>query len=156
MHRKEAFNEEERQELESVNIRKIRFAARAGGSHSITKHDIPIKTLEQDKQTDCKFLYSVLRKYGLAMKVFGENTIIFHEARYESAAPVFTLQMRIVSGTNTPWQALTPQKYDIPIREAASGHHASWTGSRIKEMNVEARAAGGKAVAANNANKKRR
>lgn len=163
--RKEAFNEEERtKNWESVTIREIasEIAARAGIALYYEADDIPIKTLEQDKQTDCKFLYSVCEKYGLAMKVFGEKIIIFDEARYESAAPVLTLQYEdCIRYTYNSTMAGTYTGAKVRYSDPGSSkrHYVSvGDGSRIKEMNVEADGAEDarrKAVAAlNNANKK--
>lgn len=143
--RKEAFNEEERtKNWESVTIREIasEIAARAGIALYYEADDIPIKTLEQDKQTDCKFLYSVCEKYGLAMKVFGEKIIIFDEARYESAAPVLTLQYEdCIRYTYNSTMAGTYTGAKVRYSDPGSSkrHYVSvGSGSRIKEMNVEA------------------
>ena len=78
--RKEAFNDEERtKNWEEVTVREIaaEIAGRAGIGLHYEADDIPVRALEQDKQTDCKFLYSVCEKYGLAMKVFGDKITHF-------------------------------------------------------------------------------
>ena len=101
--RSEAFNEEERtKNWEDVTVREIaaEIAGRAGLALYYEAEEIPVKSLEQDKQTDCKFLYSVCEKYGLAMKVFAEKIIIFSEAVYEAAAPVTTLRYEDFSQYN--------------------------------------------------------
>mgnify|MGYP003373438685 CR=1 FL=1 len=163
--RKEAFNEEERtKNWEDATVHEIaaEIAERAGIELVYEADEIPVKALEQDKQTDCKFLYSVCEKYGLAMKVFGDKIIIFDEARYEAAPPVLTLR----------FQDFARYAYNSTLAGTYTGAKVSYSdpgsskdhvvtvggGSRIKEINVEADSAEDakrKAVAAlNNANKK--
>lgn len=163
--RSEAFNEEERtKNWEDVTVREIaaEIAGRAGLALYYEAEEIPVKSLEQDKQTDCKFLYSVCEKYGLAMKVFAEKIIIFSEAVYEAAAPVTTLRYEDFSQYN----------YNSSLEGTYTGAKMSYTdpgtgedhivmvggGDRIMEINEEADSAADaqrKAVAElNNANKK--
>ena len=163
--RSEAFNEEERtKNWEDVTVREIaaEIAARAGIELYYEADEIPIKAMEQDKQTDCKFLYSVCEKYGLAMKVFSEKIVIFDEALYEAAAAAATLQ----------YGDFSSYTYNSTLEGTYTGAKISYTdpgtgedhivtvggGSRIKEINEEADSAADaqrKAIAAlNNANKK--
>lgn len=163
--RSEAFNEKERtKNWEDVTVREIavEIAGRAGLEIYYEAEEIPVKSLEQDKQTDCKFLYSVCKKYGLAMKVFAEKIIIFSEAVYEAASPVTTLK----------YEDFSKYDYDSSLESTYTGAKMSYTdpgtgedhivmvggGSRIKEINEEADSAADaqrKAVAElNNANKK--
>ena len=163
--RSEAFNEEERtKNWEDVTVQEIaaEIAGRAGLSLYYEAEEIPVKSLEQDKQTDCKFLYSVCEKYGLAMKVFSEKVIIFNEAIYEAAAPVTTLNYEDFSRYN----------YSSGLEGTYTGAKLSYTdpgtgedhivtvggGNRIMEINEEADSAEDaqrKAIAElNNANKK--
>ena len=101
-------------------------------------------------------------KNELVMKVFGEKIIIFDEARYESAAPVLTLQYEdCIRYTYNSTMAGTYTGAKVRYSDPGSSkrHYVSvGDGSRIKEMNVEADGAEDarrKAVAAlNNANKK--
>lgn len=163
--RSEAFNEEERtKNWEEVTVREVarEIAGRAGIELYYEAEEIPIRSLEQDRQTDCKFLYSVCDKYGLAMKVFAEKIVIFDEARYEAAAPAATLQFEefarysyesSLTGTYTGAK--------IAYSDPASGEDHIVTvggGNRIMEINETADSATDaqkKAVAAlNNANKK--
>lgn len=160
-----AFNEEEHtKNWEDVTVQEVarEMADRAGISLFYEADDIFIHALEQDKQTDCKFLYSVCEKYGLAMKVFAEKIIIFDEVRYEQAPPVDTLNFEDFKQYN----------YKSTLEGTYTGAKISYTdpcngedhivmvggGSRIKEINEEADSAADaqrKAVAAlNNANKK--
>ena len=163
--RKEAFNEEERtKNWEEVTVREIaaEIAGRAGIELYYEADEIPVRALEQDKQTDCKFLYAVCEKYGLAMKVFGEKIIIFDEARYEAAPPVVSLKFEdFARYTYNSTMAGTYTAAKVSYSDPGSSEDYVVTvggGSRIKEMNAEADSAEDakrKAVAAlNNANKK--
>ncbi len=162
--RSEAFNEEEHtRNWEDVTVREIaeEIAERAAITLFYEAEEIPIHILEQDRQTDCKFLYSVCEKYGLAMKVFAEKIIIFDEAKYESANPVTTLYYEDFSQYNynsTLEGTYTGAK--ISYSDPATGEDHIVTvggGARIKEINEAADSAADaqrKAIAAlNNANK---
>lgn len=162
--RSEAFNEEERtKNWEEVTVREIalEIAGRAGISLYYEAEDIPITSLEQDRQTDCKFLYSVCEKYGLAMKVFAEKIVIFDESVYEASDPVTTLYYQdfsLYSYKSTLEGTYTGAK--IAYSDPGTGETHIVTvggGSRIKEINEEADSAldaQKKAIAAlNNANK---
>ncbi len=162
--RSEAFNEEERtKNWEEITVREIalEIAGRAGISLYYEAEDITVKSLEQDRQTDCKFLYSVCEKYGLAMKVFAEKIVIFDEAVYEAAAPV----------SNLHYEDFSRYSYKSKLEGTYTGAKISYSdpgtgethvvtvggGNRIKEINEEADSAidaQKKAIAAlNNANK---
>lgn len=85
--RDEPFNVEERTKTwEAVTIRQIaqEISSRAGIALYYEASDILIETIEQNEQTDCKFLYSVCADYGLAMKVYANRIIIFDEEAYEN------------------------------------------------------------------------
>lgn len=162
--RSKAFNEEERtKNWEEITVQEIalEIAGRAGIELHYEADDIPVKSLEQDRQTDCKFLYSVCEKYGLAMKVFAEKIVIFDEAAYESAAPVDSLTYGDFSRYN--YKSKLEGTYTgakIAYSDPGTGETHVVTvggGSRIKEINEEADSAldaQRKAIAAlNNANK---
>lgn len=164
--RSTAFNEEERtKNWEEVTVKEIaeEIASRAGISLHYEAEDIPVWSMEQDKQTDCKFLYSVCEKYGLAMKVFAEKIVIFDEAEYEAAPPVTTLNYEDFSAGYQYKSTLegTYTGAKIAYSDPITGEDHIVTvggGDRIKEINEEADSAADaqkKAVAAlNNANKK--
>ena len=163
--RSEAFNEEERtKNWENVTVQEIalEIAERAGVNLICKVEEIPIRAIEQDKQTDCKFLYAVCEKYGLALKVFSGHIVIFDEAECEAAAPVATLYC----------EDFTKYRYNSTLAGTYTGAKIAYTdpgtgedhmvvvggGNRIMEINEEADSAADaqrKAVAAlNNANKK--
>lgn len=162
--RSEAFNEEERtKNWEEITVREIalEIASRAGISLYYEAEDIPVKSMEQDQQTDCKFLYSVCEKYGLAMKVFAEKIVIFDEAAYEAAAPAAELKFSDFSryGYKSKLEG-TYTGAKIAYSDPGTGETHMVTvggGNRIKEINEEADSAADaqrKAVSAlNNANK---
>lgn len=162
--RSTAFNEEERtKNWEEVTVKEIaeEIASRAGISIYYEAEEIQIKSMEQDKQTDCKFLYTVCEKYGLAMKVFSEKIVIFDEAIYEAAAPIANLR----------YEDFVRYQYKSTLEGTYTGAKIAYSdpgtgedhivkvggGDRIKEINEEADSAADaqkKAVAAlNNANK---
>lgn len=163
--RSTAFNEEERtKNWEEITVKEIaeEIASRAGISLYYEAEEIPIKSMEQDKQTDCKFLYSVCEKYGLAMKVFAEKIIIFDEAVYEAGTPVTELKYEDFAAGYQYKSKLegTYTGAKIAYSDPGTGEDHIVTvggGDRIKEINEEADSvadAQKKAVAAlNNANK---
>ena len=53
---------------------------------------IQIAEIEQNKQTDSAFLYSLCEKYGLAMKVYNHKIVIFDIVGYEANDSVLTLK----------------------------------------------------------------
>lgn len=163
--RSEAFNETERtKNWEEVTVQEVaqEIAARAGISLFYEADEIQIRSMEQDKQTDCKFLYSVCEKYGLAMKVFAERIVIFDEAQYEAAEPV----------GNIGYEECSQYAYNESLEGTYTGAKISYCdpgdaedhivmvggGERILEINEEADSAADaqrKAVASlNNKNKK--
>lgn len=163
--RSEAFNDEERtKNWEEITVQEIahEIAGRAGINLFYEADDIKVLSVEQDKQTDCKFLYSVCQKYGLAMKVFAGKIVIFDEAKYEAAGAVDTLH----------YEDFSKYDYNSTLAGTYTGAKISYTdpgtgedhivmvggGRRIMEINEEADSAEDarrKAVAAlNNANKK--
>ncbi len=52
--------------------------------------EIKIETIEQDQQTDCEFLNSVCKDYGLYMKVYYGKLIIYDICLYEDERSVAT------------------------------------------------------------------
>lgn len=53
--------------------------------------DISIAELEQSKETNSAFLYSLCEKYGLGMKVYNQKIVIFDYTRYEAKGSVATI-----------------------------------------------------------------
>lgn len=78
---------------ENISIQQIalEIANRASVELYYEAEDIVIDILEQNEETDCKFLYSVCEDYGLAMKVYSNKIIIFDEEIYENRASVCTI-----------------------------------------------------------------
>lgn len=162
--RSKAFNEEERtKNWEEITVEEIasEIADRAGISLYYEADPIFVRSMEQDKQTDCKFLYSVCEKYGLAMKVFAEKIVIFDEALYESLSPA--TELRYSDLVRYSYKSKLEGTYTgakIAYSDPGTGEDHIVTvggGDRIKEINEEADSAVDaqrKAVAAlNNANK---
>ena len=163
--RSTAFNEEERtKNWEEITVKEIaeEIASRAGISLFYEAEEISVTSIEQDKQTDCKFLYSVCEKYGLAMKVFAEKIVIFDEAAYEAAQPVTELKYEDFAAGYRYKSKLEGTYTGAKIAYSDPGTGEDHIvivggGARIKEINEVADSAADaqkKAIAAlNNANK---
>ena len=67
------------------------IAGRAGVSLHYEAGAIQIAEIEQNKQTDSAFLYSLCEKYGLAMKVYNHKIVLFDIVAYEGKGTVLTL-----------------------------------------------------------------
>lgn len=92
--RDEPFNTQLRSKTwENISIRQIaeEISGRAGIELYYEAEDIVIEILEQNEETDCKFLYSICEDYGLAMKVYANKIIIFDEEIYENRPSVCTV-----------------------------------------------------------------
>lgn len=92
--RDEPFNTQSRTKTwENISIQQIamEIADRASIDLYYEAEDIVIEILEQNEETDCKFLYSVCEDYGLAMKVYANKIIIFDEEIYESKESIRTI-----------------------------------------------------------------
>lgn len=68
------------------------IAGRAGVSLYYDAGVVQIAEIEQNKQTDSAFLYSLCEKYGLAMKVYNQRIVIFDIVAYEESGAVLTLK----------------------------------------------------------------
>lgn len=73
------------------------IAAKAGVSLYYDADTVQIAEIEQNKQTDSAFLYSLCEKYGLAMKVYNHKIVIFDIVRYEEKEEVLTIKEKDVS-----------------------------------------------------------
>lgn len=67
------------------------ISKRAGVSLYYEAGTIQIAEMEQNKQTDSAFLYSLCEKYGLAMKVYNHKIVIFDIVAYEAKGTILTL-----------------------------------------------------------------
>lgn len=79
---------------EKTTIRDIaaQIVAKAGISLHYDADEIQIAEIEQNRQTDSAFLYSLCEKYGLAMKAYNHKLVIFDIVKYEEKEPVLTLK----------------------------------------------------------------
>lgn len=121
-------------------------ASRSGMKLHYEAATISIASVEQNKQKDSKFLYSLCSEYGLAMKIFCNKIIIFDEETYEKKPIVATIKESEVedgwhyntslSGTYTGAKA----SYTVP--KSSKTHTVKiGSGSRILEVNVTASSA---------------
>ncbi len=139
------FNAEERTKTwEDVTLQEVgtEIAARSGITLLYDAGSIPIKSKEQNEQTDCKFLYSICQEYGLAMKVFYDRIIIFDEAIYEARTSVATLEERDFinwSYNTTLSGTYTGAKFSYSDPASGKEHTVDvGTGPRILKINKEA------------------
>lgn len=79
---------------EKTNIKNIasEIAGRVGVSLHYDAGIVQIAEVEQNKQTDSAFLYSLCEKYGLAMKVYNHKIVIFDIVKYEEKGSILTLK----------------------------------------------------------------
>jgi hypothetical protein len=79
--------------FEKTTIRDIasQIASSAGVSIYYDADDVQISEIEQNRQTDSAFLYSLCETYGLAMKVYNHKIVIFDIVKYEEKSPVLTI-----------------------------------------------------------------
>lgn len=68
------------------------ICARAGVPLYYDADTVRIAEIEQSRQTDSAFLYSLCEKYGLSMKVYNRRIVIFDTVRYEEKEAVLTIR----------------------------------------------------------------
>lgn len=143
--RNEPFNVQARAKTwEGITIRQIaeEIAGRAGIALYYEADDIEIKIIEQNEETDCKFLYSVCADYGLAMKVYANRIIIFDEEDYEGRPSVRAVDETDMEGWD--YQSTMAGTYTgaaIRFSDPNDGEEYEVTiggGSRILEINENA------------------
>ena len=84
------FKETERTETyENTNLQEIGqiIAGRAGIALFYEASAINIEKVEQNNQADCAFYNDLVKKYGLALKIYNDKLVVFSEADYEAKAP---------------------------------------------------------------------
>lgn len=67
------------------------IASAAGVSLYYDGPDYQVAEIEQSRETNSAFLYSLCEKYGLAMKVYNHKIVIFDFVVYEEKEPVATI-----------------------------------------------------------------
>lgn len=92
-----AFRETQRSKTwENVTIKEIasEIAGRAGIAlfWDAEGFDWTIKSIEQSKQNDCDFLMSLCKTYGLAMKVYAFQVVIFDREAYKAKRSAMVLR----------------------------------------------------------------
>lgn len=141
----DAFNSDEvTRTWENVTLKEIArtIAEDAGIRLFYDAEEISVEGIEQNNQTNCKFLYSLSSEYGLAMKVYSNKICIFDEETYENKGCVATIYEKDMIN----WS------YNTTIAGTYSGAKFSFTdptdnseyivnigeGNRIKNINVTA------------------
>jgi phage protein D len=79
---------------EKTTVQEIasQIAARAGVPLHYDANSIQVAEVEQSKQTDSAFLYSLCEKYGLAMKAYNHKIVIFDIVSYEEKGAILTIE----------------------------------------------------------------
>ena len=87
---------------EDVTIEQIasKVAETAGIKLYYNAPTIKINEIEQSKETDSSFLYSLCAKYGLAMKVYNQKLVIFDEEEYEKKQRIVTVDEKDMATWN--------------------------------------------------------
>ena len=88
--------------FEKTTIKEIAsdIAKRAGVKLCYDADTVKIAEVEQNKQADSAFLYSLCEKYGLAMKVYNNKIVIFDIVKYEKKKAVLTLKKKDMLSMN--------------------------------------------------------
>jgi phage protein D len=127
----ESFKTTERTKTwESITIESVakEIAKRARISLYYEAKSVKINSLEQSKQTDSAFLYSICESYGLAMKVYSNKIILFDEETYESKKSVVTIKETDMIS----WS------YQTTLTKTYTGAEISYTdASTEKDINVK-------------------
>lgn len=79
---------------EKVSIKEIAktIAERSKLTLYFDADNVSVAKIEQNKEEDCKFLYSLCETYGLAMKVYNKKLIIYDEEKYEKKSAIATIK----------------------------------------------------------------
>lgn len=62
-----------------------------------TEKEINIQKIEQNGQTDSKFLQNLCQKYGFGVKIYSEKLILWNYKEYMKRSPVYTIYPDMVS-----------------------------------------------------------
>ena len=103
----QSFKTRERtQTWEEISISGIagEIASRYGLSLMYNAPDFTIKSLEQSNRSDSDFLYSLVKDYGLKMKVYNFAIVIFDAGAMESLPPVATIDRTDFDGDNWDYE----------------------------------------------------
>lgn len=81
---------------ERTNLREIgaAIASRNGIALHYSAPTISVEKTEQSDQDDCNFYNTILKKYGLVLKIFSNRLVVFDEADYERKTVVAELTER--------------------------------------------------------------
>lgn len=141
-----AFNATERTETyENVTLEEIgqSVADRAGIALFYEGPAITIEKVEQNNQTDSAFYNDLVKKYGLALKIFNDKLVVFSEADYEGKAVKAVLSPEDFD-PGWSWNMKTTETYTgVKYQYANSDKNKTFTvtaggGDRILECNEPA------------------
>ena len=80
---------ERTQTFENTKLRDIgaTIAYRNGLKLYYEGYDVYVENAVQDKKSDCRFFSELVTKYGLALKIYNSQLVVFDEAAYEGKRP---------------------------------------------------------------------
>lgn len=98
-----AYGSENTQKWENITISAIaeEICSRLGCGLEYYAADIQLESRQQSRQTDVEFLYSVCREYGLGMKVYRNNIVIYNREERDAADPVGTINVRTLRSASS-------------------------------------------------------
>lgn len=142
-----AFRETQRSKnWEQVTIREIarEIAGRVGIKllWEVQGNDFIIGSIEQNKQTDCDFLMSLCDTYGLSLKIYANQLVIFDREAYKEKAAALTISEEDIISWS--WQKTLAGTYtggELNYTDQLSGKEiTAKVGSGPRLLKVSARA----------------
>ena len=70
------------------------LCAGAGISLVYESEDYSIEEVEQSRQTDMEFAFSLCKNHNLAMKLYNSKMVVYDQTAYEKKAPAYTIHKR--------------------------------------------------------------
>ena len=70
------------------------LCAGAGIALVYESEDYSIEEVEQSKQTDMEFAFSLCKNHNLAMKLYNSKMVVYDQTAYEKKAPAYTVHKR--------------------------------------------------------------
>lgn len=110
-------------EAATVQLIAMEIAGKYGLTLAYEAGDIQIAKMEQDKETDSKFLKGLCDKYGLGLKVFSNKLVIWDYKQYFAKPAVTTITQDMVA----------QQAYKSTTRGTYTGAKISYTDPKTKK-----------------------
>ena len=106
-----------------IQLIAMEIAGKYGLTLAYEAGDIQIAKMEQDKETDSKFLKGLCDKYGLGLKVFSNKLVIWDYKQYFAKPAVMTITPDMVA----------QQAYKSTTRGTYTGAKISYTDPKTKK-----------------------